>query len=111
MADEIKDISTRMVEVMSTPGFSSLSKKDQSELINQVTSSYHEDTGWFGKIFGNRQSNVVIYITLVICVLLLLIGIITMCCFRGFCSEYWSGAFPIISGALCYMYGRSNKKE
>lgn len=111
MANEIKDISTRMTEVMNTPGFSSLSKKDQSEVINQLTSSYHEDNGLLGKIFGNRQDNTIVYITLVLCILLIIVGIIVMIFFQGFCSEYWKGVFPILSGALCYMYGKTSKEN
>ena len=111
MPNEIKDISTRMTEVMNTPGFSSLNKKDQSEVINQLSSSYQEDKGFFGKVFGNRQDSVIIYITLVLCVLLLLIGTIVLFCFKDFCSEYWKGIFPILSGALGYMYGKTSKKD
>lgn len=111
MSNEIKDISTRMTEVMNTPGFSSLSKKDQSEVINQLTTSYKNDAGLFGKMFGNRQDSTIIYITLILCILLLIIGLVVMIAYQEFCSEYWKGAFPILAGAFGYMYGKNSKKD
>lgn len=76
-----------------------------------LVTSYTEDKnkGWFDKIFGAKK--VTIYISFVICVCLLLVGIIIMLIesFTGIKINYtiWEKIFPIITLALGYIFGKN----
>lgn len=109
--NNIDDFSTQVKEVIDSHGFSELSKKDQGVLIKQLTDNADNNSGKFGKFFGTNKENSIIYITLIICITLMMIGMLVLLINKKFVSEYWNGVFPIISGALCYMYGKESNKR
>ena len=109
MNNEINDLSTIIAQVLNSPGFDSLNDSDKSLVIKQISSSPQEAESAFGKVFGKKVDSAALYITVLICVIILLIGLIVLLWVQDFSSEYWKGAFPIITGALGYIFGKSNK--
>ena len=108
MSDSLKDLAEKYTEVMNSPRFDSLDKKERKRIFDAISRNTEEENGVLGKFFGNKLSNAIVYITLIICVIILIIGIIVLFAYKEFATEYWSGAFPIITGALGYMYGKSD---
>ena len=107
--NDIKDFSGQVKEMLESDGFSDLSKQERGKLIKQLTTNADNDAGKLGKLFGTRKENSIMYITLIICISLIIVGLIVLWSDKEFVSEYWNGVFPIVSGALCYMYGKSQK--
>lgn len=108
MSDSLKPLGETYSELLNSPGFNSLDKTEKKRIFNLLSQNAQDEHGKLGAWFGSRLDNAIIYITLIICAIILLIGVIIIFAYREFASEYWSGAFPILTGALGYMYGKSS---
>ena len=87
--------------------FNELNKENQKLLIKSYTDD--KSKGWFDKIFEKKK--VTTYISLVICICLLLVGIIITCVelYVGNKLNYtiWEKIFPVITLALGYIFGKN----
>ena len=111
MSDSLKPLGETYADVLNSPGFSALDKSEKKRIITQLSQNAQDENGKFGKWFGSRINNAIVYITFVICVIILLIGLIVIWSYKEFAAEYWKGAFPILTGALGYMYGKSTNDK
>lgn len=93
------------------------------ELQNKIVESIKENSekenkrknGKVAEIFGSNTQNISLYITALICIILLLIGLIYL-----FISpdkknseniEFWNLIIPVISLSLGYIFGKSKNND
>ena len=110
MAGKIKsELSDDFVKVLGEDGIGSLSDENADKVIDSLRSD--SEKGWFGKIFGTNPISSVMYITLTLCICLMFIGVLVLIFWNEFASEYWQLTFPVVTGTLGYMYGKSGDKK
>lgn len=108
MAGKINsELSDDLVKLLGEDGLSSLSDENADKIIESLKKD--KEKGWFGQIFGTNPVSSVMYITLTICICLMIIGVLVLGLWNDFASEYWQLTFPVITGALGYMYGKNTK--
>ncbi len=99
-------------------GFSRLDNELKDKVFegfkNALLDEAKKSTGTMGKLFGTHSENIVLYITFIIAVLLILVGLIYIFFPPEYKEttnlEFWKIIVPIITGALGYIFGSGSKK-
>lgn len=96
-----------IVKAVRNIGKSGISDENASQVIQAISDD--NEKGIFDKLFGSRTENLVIYVTLILCVILIGVGCCALFINIQFASEYWKLLFPVLTGAFGYMFGRKDK--
>ncbi len=108
----------KLTELITSPGFDKLN----DELKGKALSTFQEtkannaekETGFLGRLFGNRSENISLYIAFIISVALIIVGLIYICISPDYKEntnlEFWQIIGPIITGALGYIFGAGSRK-
>lgn len=108
MADKISDSPIKQLcSIAVTEEFNELKPEIQSRIIDKISSNSasREEGGIMGKFFGNKKENAAMHITLVICILLVIIGVI--CDTTG--KDYWNVIIPALTTGMGYIFGKGDK--
>ena len=90
--------------IISAKGFDKLDKENQKLIIDAINKGKERDGGLLGKFFGNKKDNAAMNMAFVLCLLLSVIGIITMC--HG--QNFWNLIISAITSVVGYIFGRSS---
>lgn len=95
----------KIVNIISTDQFSSLSTDIQQSVLNSIGSDKSKEGGWMGKLFGTKKELASMNIACIICIFLFLGGFIINE------SQYWDKVIPIIAATIGYIFGRGGKTD
>lgn len=90
-----------IIDIISSEGFTGLSNDMQEKVLNSIDTGKGNEGGLMGKFFGNKKENASMNIALIICLLLAIIGSISMWCDH----ECWDVIIPAIMTSVGYMFG------
>lgn len=110
--------SNNLSELIGSSGFNKLNDELKGAAITAFKEAQankdKNETGFLGKLFGNKSENVSLYIAFVICMALILVGFLYICFDPAYKQntnlEFWQIIGPIITGALGYIFGAGVKK-
>ena len=97
--------------------FKSLSDEEKNIVLtgNNETQSKKQDAGYLGKIIGTNTKNASIHIALILSLIALVFCgldlIHSFFCDNTLTSEVWSNSMPIVTLALGYIFGKSERKD
>lgn len=108
----------KLSELITSPGFDKLNDDLKGKALSafQETKAIKEEkeTGFLGRLFGNRSENISLYIAFIICMALIIVGLIYIFISPDYKQntnlEFWQIIGPIITGALGYIFGAGSKK-
>lgn len=79
-----------------------------------ATSKSKQDFGFMEKLFGKQADNIALYISFIVTVLLIVVGLIYILLPLEYKQttnlDFWQAIGPIITGALGYIFGANVKK-
>lgn len=77
----------------------------QKIILEGLESRNQKEGGLMGKIFGTKKDLSAMFVALVICILLLIIGLIVNT------DSIWDGIFPIFAATIGYIFGKGSGKD
>ena len=84
-------------------------------LENLLMDEAKRNFGFMGKLFGNYSKNITLYITLIVVVLLIVVGLMHILLPPEYTQttnlEFWQIIGPIITSALGYIFGAHSPKD
>lgn len=104
-------------DLLKSDEFSSLDN-DLKDIIlktfEDTTGKSKQDLGTMGKLFGKQPENIALYISFIVTVLLIVVGLVYILLPLEYKEttnlEFWQVIGPIITGALGYIFGANVKK-
>ena len=110
--------SEKLTELITSPGFAKLNDDLKGKAIStfqETTANKAEkETGFLGRLFGNRSENISLYIAFIISIALIAVGLIYIWLPSDYKKnsnvEFWQIIGPIVTGALGYIFGAGSRK-
>ena len=107
----------KLSELITSPGFDKLNDNLKEQVLSALQETKadkaEKETGFLGRLFGNKSENISLYIAFIICMALITVGLIYMFISPNYKQntnlEFWQIIGPIITGALGYVFGAGSK--
>lgn len=92
-------------KIVSSRNFIEYTPEIQNKILDGLENRSRKEGGIMGKIFGVKKDLSAIFVALVICILLLVIGLWVNT------DGIWDGIFPIFATTIGYIFGKGSGKD